>query len=132
MSVVIIREEVCVCVSEKQDFNLPGDAFRSKDREITNMSVVPPTSQYVYRYRGTNEQKKIEKKKKKKESAGSDPEMLAWQAVQLQASCPDFIFPPIPPYCYCYISMSKVGDMSRRYLTGNECSLRRVYHLVYY
>lgn len=35
MSVVITREEVCVCVSEKQDFNLPGDAFRSKDREIT-------------------------------------------------------------------------------------------------
>lgn len=36
MSVVIIREEVYVCVSEKQDFNLgAGDAFRSKDREIT-------------------------------------------------------------------------------------------------
>lgn len=36
MSVAIIREEMCVCVSEKQDFNLgAGDAFRSKDREIT-------------------------------------------------------------------------------------------------
>lgn len=43
MSVVIIREELkCVCVSEKQDFNLgAGDAFRSKDREITIDEVVP-------------------------------------------------------------------------------------------
>lgn len=46
MSVVIIREEVYVCVSEKQDFNLgAGDAFRSKDREIpNNVGEVVPAS----------------------------------------------------------------------------------------
>lgn len=42
--------------------------------------------------------KKEKKGKKKREPAGSDPEMLAWQAVQLQASCPDSIS-PILPYC---------------------------------
>lgn len=42
----------------------------------------------------TKNLKNKKKNKKKKETAGSDPEMLAWQAVQLQASCPDSIFPP--------------------------------------
>lgn len=38
---------MCVCVSEKQDFNLPGDAFRSKDREITMLGEVVPASMYT-------------------------------------------------------------------------------------
>lgn len=61
-----------------------------------------------------NLKNKIKNKNKKRISRlGSGNARLAGSAtVSLMSR---FHIPPILPYCYCYISMSKVGDMSRRY-----------------
>lgn len=105
-----------MCVSEKQDFNL-GMLFRARQQESRKFEYQKgkkgkkkgKKGKKKEKRRKKKEEKKGEKKekkgkkkekkgKKKREPAGSDPEMLAWQAVQLQASCPDSIS-PILPYC---------------------------------
>lgn len=84
-----------MCVFQKSRISIWGCFSELDSKKAGNLNIKKEKKKEK---KGKKGKKGKKKKEKKGEPAGSDPEMLAWQAVQLQASCPDSIS-PILPYC---------------------------------